>query len=171
MNHRVTLKKLAASSVGLVALPLWAESWSVNGVAKLPSSFSTRSKGVLASVTDTIIPPGTSFGASSLGVDKFLQKLLANCYEQDVLENVEKQLLALDGSAKRTYGNTFKRCSQPQRQALLAELDASENRNEKDFFTLIKSETIRGFVTSREVMSLYLNYKIQPVHYYHSVEV
>jgi hypothetical protein len=47
----------------------------------------------------------------------------------------------------------------------------SENKNEKDFFDLMKAETIRGFNTSREVMLKYLNYKIQPGHYYGCVDV
>ena len=35
----------------------------------------------------------------------------------------------------------------------------------------MKSETIRGFNTSREVMLQYLNYKIVPGHYYGCVDV
>ena len=171
MNRRTTLKKLIIASGGLVALPSWAENWSVSGVTKLPSSFSTASQEILASVADAIIPAGNSIGALSVGVDKFLQKLIANCYEKDIQENVETQLSALDASAKNAYGNTFTSCDQTQRQALLAKLESSEDKNEKDFFTLIKSETIRGFNTSREVMLQYLNYKILPGHYYGCVDV
>jgi len=159
------------ASGGLVALPAWAENWIPSELAKVPSSFSIASPEILASVADTIIPAGNSIGALSVGVDKFLQKLLANCYEKDVQENVDKQLSALDASARTTYGNTFTVCDQAQREALLTRLANSEDKNEKDFFTLIKSETIRGFNTSREVMLQYLNYKILPGHYYGCVDV
>src|SRR5687768_2892313 len=158
MNRRTTIKNLLAASGGLVALPSWAQSWSVAEVTKIPSSFSVTSQEILASVADAIIPPGNSIGALSVGVDKFLQKLIANCYEKDVQENVNTQLAALDASARGTYGNPFSSCDQAQRQTLLTKLAASEDKNEKDFFTLIKSETIRGFNTSREVMLQYLNY-------------
>jgi hypothetical protein len=47
----------------------------------------------------------------------------------------------------------------------------STNKAEKDFFDLIKSETIRGFNTSQKVMQEYLGYKVAPGHYYGSVDV
>jgi hypothetical protein len=171
MNRRTTLKKLALAFGGLVVLPSWAKSWSVDDITKLPSSFSAANEEILASVADAIIPQGNSVGAISVGVDKFLQKLIANCYEKDVQENVNKQLSALDASANSTYGSSFTGCNQAQRQALLTKLTTSEDKNETDFFTLIKSETIRGFNTSREVMLQYLNYKILPGHYYGCVDV
>jgi len=156
---------------GLVTLPSWARDWTVGNITKLPSSFSLTDQEILASVADAIIPPGNSIGALSVGVDKFLQKLIANCYEEDVQQNVNKQLSALDASARNTYGNPFTSCDQAQRQALLTKFSTSEDKNEKDFFTLMKSETIRGFNTSREVMLQYLNYKILPGHYHGCVDV
>jgi len=159
------------ASGALVALPSWARDWTVGDVTKLPSSFSVTDQEILASVADAIIPPGNSIGALSVGVDKFLQKLIANCYEAEVQQNVNKQLSALDASARNTYGNSFTSCDQLQRQAILTKLASSEDKNEKDFFTLMKSETIRGFNTSREVMLQYLNYKILPGHYHGCVDI
>ena len=159
------------ASGALVALPSWARNWTVGDVTKLPSSFSVTDQEILASVADAIIPPGNSIGALSVGVDKFLQKLIANCYEAEVQQNVNKQLSALDASARNTYGNSFTSCDQLQRQAILTKLASSEDKNEKDFFTLMKSETIRGFNTSREVMLQYLNYKILPGHYHGCVDI
>jgi hypothetical protein len=48
---------------------------------------------------------------------------------------------------------------------------ASENKDDKDFFDLMKSETIRGFSTSKEVMTKYLKYKVAPGHYHGCVDV
>ncbi len=171
MNRRTSLKNLLVATGGLIALPSWAENWSVPGLAHLPSSLSPTNQEILASVTDTIIPVGNSIGALSVGVDKFLEKLIANCYEKDVQDNVAKQLEALDLSAKNTHGVSFKECTQTQREALLTGLSVSETKEEKDFFDLMKSQTIRGFNTSREVMLQYLNYKIVPGHFFGCVDV
>lgn len=171
MNRRTSLKNLLLASGGLIALPSWAENWTVNDLTILRSSFSVTSQEILAAVADTIIPAGNSIGALSVGVDKFLQKLIANCYEPDVQENVKKQLEVLNANAKDTYGTSFVSCDQMQRQELLNKLSVSEDKNEKDFFDLMKSETIRGFNTSREVMLQYLNYKILPGHYDGCVDV
>ena len=171
MNRRTSLKNLLVATGGLIALPAWAQEWSISDLKTLYSSFSASSQEILASVADTIIPPGNAIGALSVGVDKFLQKLIDNCYEADVQENVRTQLAALDDNAKKTYGNPFKSCDQLQREALLTNFSVSENKNEEDFFDLMKSETIRGFNTSREVMLQYLNYKILPGHFYGCVDV
>lgn len=171
MNRRTTLKNLLIASGGLITLPSWAQHWSAEELTTLPSSFATADQQLLSAVADTILPAGNSIGALSVGVDKFLEKLIANCYEHDVQENVKTQLSALDNNAKTAYGNSFTSCDQTQRQSLLQKLEASENEKEKEFFKLIKSETIRGFNTSREVMLKYLNYKILPGHYYGCVDV
>ena len=100
-----------------------------------------------------------------------MQKLIEKCYDQSVQENVKKQLMDLEASAQRIYKTTFANCDQSQRQELLIKLSTSEKKEEKDFFNLMKSETIRGFNTSKEVMTTYLNYQIFPKHYYGCVDV
>lgn len=172
MNRRHALKNIAIASGGLITLPLWMR---CGGSGETPaihlSSFSLSEQKLLAGITDTIIPAGNSIGALAMEVDKFLQKLIDNCYEKDVQDNVKAQLKALEASAKTIHGKSFDDCTQAQRQELLLKLSTSANKAEKDFFTLMKSETISGFNTSQEVMQEYLNYKVAPGHYYGCVDL
>lgn len=161
MNRRDSLKYLFAASGGLVALPPWADGWTSESIAHL-SSFTATEQEVLASIVDTIIPFGNGYGALSVGVDKFLVKLIDNCYEADVKNNVKEHLKAL---------SEFPRMSQKEREATLLSYEKSDVENDKQFFKLIKSETIRGFSTSKEVMLNHLKYKIAPGHYYGCVDV
>lgn len=154
-----------AASGALVALPSWAVAWDVCNLNDL-TSFSIIEQNLLASVADTIIPSGNSIGALSVGVDQFLQRLIDKCYDHEVQENVRNQLNGLEEAAQKTHQKPFAQCNQQQRQVLLLQLSTSENKNEKDFFGLVKSETIRGFNTSREVMVNYLHYKLVPGHFY-----
>jgi len=167
MDRRNAVKKIVIVSGSLISLPFWMTGCD-NGdtVATHLSSFSVAEQELLASVSDTIIPAGNSIGALSVGVDKFLQKLVDDCYEKEVQDNVKVQLNALQTSAKAMHGKSFSKCTQPQRQELLTKMSLSANKTEKDFFTLMKSETIRGFNTSKQVMEKYLNYKVAPGHYY-----
>jgi hypothetical protein len=171
MNRRDSIKTLVAVSGGLIALPSWAKEWRADSLNITSSPFSFDEQATLASVADTIIPPGNSIGALSVGVDKFMQKLFADCYEKEAQESIKAQLIALDSTANTSYGKSFATCDQSQRQEMLHKLSISENKIEKDFFTTMKSETIRGFTTSREVMMNYLNYKPVPGHYYGCVDV
>ena len=81
------------------------------------------------------------------------------------------QLLSLDEKSGVTYQKPFKDCDQMQREQLLLTLSTSEDEKQRAFFELIKSETIRGFRTSRQVMVDYLQYKQAPGHYYGCVDV
>jgi gluconate 2-dehydrogenase subunit 3-like protein len=176
MNRRKVLKQLAIAAGGLITLPQWMVSCGISDSNVHTTSFSSTEQQLLASVSDAIIPPGNptaigSIGALSVGVDKYLQKLIDDCYEKDVQENAKLQLNGLEKSAKTKFEKSFAECSQLQRQELFSALSASNVKAEKDFYTLIKSETIRGFNTSQKVMQDYLNYKVAPGHYYGCVDV
>lgn len=161
MNRRDSLKYLFAASGTLVVLPTWAEGWTRESIIH-HSSFSASEQETLASIVDTIIPAGDSIGALSVGVDKFLVKLIENCYEPDVQESIRKELALL---------TAFPGKSQKERESILTGMEKSDVASQSQFFKLIKAETIRGFNTSREVMLKHLKYKIAPGHYYGCVDV
>ena len=171
MDRRASIKTLIAATGGLVALPAWAEGWSSDDVGEGSSYWSVSEQDTLSGIADTIIPAGSSIGALSVGVDKFLQKLLENCYEADVRDNVKRQLGVLDASAMTAFQINYAKCNQASRESLLLKFANSTTKEEKDFFDLIKAETIRGFNTSKEVMLGYFKYKMVPGHYYGCVDI
>lgn len=171
MNRRTALKKLAIASGGLIILPHWMGCGTNDKPATHLSSFSANEQQLIASITDTIIPAGNAIGALTVGVDKFLQKIIDDCQEKAVQDNVKVQLKKLEIQSKDQFKKSFSESSQEERQKLLLQLSTSRDKNEKDFFTLMKSETIRGFNTSQQVMEKYLHYKVAPGHYHGCVNV
>ena len=169
MNRRYSLRYLFASSGLLISLPVWAQDWSSESLNH-SSTFSPDEQGILTSVADTIIPTGNGLGAISVGVDKFLQKLIDECYLPEVQSNIKSQLAALDSNAQKNHSKNFAQCTQKDREALLLAFSSSTEKHENDFFKLMKSETIRGYNTSKEVMTQ-LKYKVAPGHYYGCVDV
>ena len=170
MDRRKVLKQIVIATGGLITLPQWMISCGISDSNVHATSFSSVEQQLLASVADAIIPAGNpaatgSIGALSVGVDKYLQKLIDDCYEKDVQDNVKLQLNGLEKSAKTKFKKSFIDCSQLQRQELLLALSSSNVKAEKDFLALIKSETIKGFNTSQTVMQEYLTYKVAPGHY------
>src|SRR5689334_2348120 len=165
MNRRKVLKQLAIATGGLITLPQWITSCGISDSTVHATSFTSTQQQILASVCDMIIPAGNAIGALSVGVDKYLQKLIDDCYEKDVQDNVKLQLDGLEKSAKTKFKKSFSECSQAQRQELFLALSSSAVKTEKDFCTLIKSETIKGFSTSQKIMQGYLNYKVAPGHF------
>jgi hypothetical protein len=165
MNRRSALKNLTLVSGSLISLPAWMVSCGISDKDSHHSGFNSIEQRILAAVADTVIPAGNAIGALSVGVDKFLQKIIDDCYEKPVQVNVKKQLHALDRYAETGHDKPFAECTQRQREKLLLKLAGSADKDEKEFFTLIKTETIRGFNTSRKVMEEYLGYKIAPGYY------
>lgn len=154
------------------------------------SGFTPNAQATLAGLVDAIIPGGGAGapeggvagaggtaaaagapGALAVGVDKFLQKLIDDCYEPTAKEAVKKQLAALDDAAKSAYGHSLAAATLEQRQAVVRQWAASTDKDQKDFVTLMKGEIIRGFNTSQKVMEDYLHYKVAPGHYYGCIDI
>jgi hypothetical protein len=171
MNRRETIKALMAASGTMIALPSWADEWTRADVISHKTSFSTANQETLAAVVDTIIPYGNNIGALSVGVDKYLQKLIDDCFEKEVQDNISTQLRLLEASVQSLHKRSLKECDRVERQEILLRLSSSGDVAQQDFFKLIKSETIRGFNTSREVMVNYLHFRQVPGHYYGCVDV
>jgi hypothetical protein len=169
VNRRDTIKKLALLSSGMIALPAWANGWHIHQLTG-NSVFDFSEQQILSAAADAVIPAGNSIGALSVGVDKFLEKLFSDCYDADVQGNIKKQLNKLENLSVSIYGKSFAATDLLQRQDLLLKLSQGE-QDEKDFFALLKAETIRGFSTSKEVLADHLNYKHIPGHYYGCVDV
>ncbi len=165
MNRRNSLKNLFLTTTGLVVLPTWAKGWSPSILLVNPI-FSASEQSTLASVAGTFIPKGDAIGALDVGVELFLQKLFADCYELLVQENIKFQLNSLEQNALKAFSTSFPNCDQFKREILLLAMSNSEDPNEKEFFELLKSETIRGFRTSREVMRKYYKYVVAPGHFH-----
>jgi hypothetical protein len=171
MNRRKAINNIVLATGGLITLPQWMVSCGISETNSHSTSFSISEQKTLASIADTIIPAGNSIGALSVEVDKYLQKLIDDCMEKEVKDNVKIQLKAIETNAEKQHGKSFADCTQKQREDLLLKFTSSENKQEKDFFNLIKSETIRGFNTSQKVMKEYLGYKVAPGHYYGCVNI
>lgn len=172
MKRRTLIKKVGVAAGSLAVLPSWAHSWTVEKISSADGFLSRVSMARLASLVDTILPASKDgLGGLEVGVDQFLEKLFARCYEQEVQDHIKDQLQNLNVISNKIYQNEFENINQEQRLALFGALESSENAAEKDFFELIKSEAIRGFSTSRVVMTRYLRYRVVPGNYQGCVPV
>jgi hypothetical protein len=160
------------ASGSLATLPAWANNWTKQDFTTESGHFLEGQEELLASLVDTILPADQDgVGGIKVGVDQFLIKLFDQCYDAEVQENIKDRMGGLQQKAKTRFGRSFKDCDQSQRQELLLACGHSENESEKNFFDLIKSESIRGFRTSREVMIKYYKYRVAPGHYHGCVDV
>jgi len=161
------------ASAGLVALPAWAREWSLEESDRtfLPSFLTVDEAATLAAVADTFIPAAGAIGALDVEVDTFLIKLFANCYDAAVQENLRRQFNKLETASAEAFGISFAGGTQAEREGLLLAMAASEDPDQVAFFELMKGETIRGFLTSRQVMREYSDYVVAPGHFHGCVAI
>jgi hypothetical protein len=171
MNRRAVLQNLATAAGGLLVLPAWANGWNKASVMSFETGFSLGQDALLAEMVETIIPATDTPGAKALHVHTFIQKMITDCYEQDVQQNTLKGLLTVEELSKQQFGQPFVACPASQRMDILGRLEKSEDTQQKSFYSLIKELTIQGYLSSEYVMVNHSNYQMAPGHYYGCVPV
>lgn len=171
MQRRVALRNLAVAAGGLLNLPAWANGWNQTTVESASPFLSTKPADALAAMVDTLIPATDTPGAKELAVPQFIQKMVADCYDQAAQDNVKKGLAALDELARQTYNKPFADGDAEQRTALLTRLAQTTDADQKTFYALVKGLTIRGYTTSEYVMTNLMHFEPTPGYYHGCVPV
>lgn len=144
MKRRSILKSLGASAVAAVALPSWAHGWTQETLPKV--SFFTKTEADVANtLVGAIIPEGETPGAASLGVDKFIEVMLKDCYGTKEQDAFKAGLKELEEAAMETFEKSFADCSSAQQQHLFEGLGVYDNADLRKFHGLVKYLTIRGY--------------------------
>lgn len=169
MNRRNSLKILGGTAFGIAGLALADWKWQLLDGMSHKGFFTSKEEKLIYSIADTIIPEGlpakTStpeakpIGAITTGTDIYLMQVFEHCYEKEDQDKIKLQLASLTKKG-------FLDASKKEREAMLLALNSSENEDEKEFFDLMKKETITGFTTVKEVMVDYRNYKVAPGYYH-----
>lgn len=173
MQRRTSLKILASTFVGAMALGHWSVGATViNAIINNPS-LNAAQHDLLVCITDTIlpkIPTQAAYGALELGVPIYLIDSLVHCEPLEVRENLITQLDQLEHKAMLLHSSAFADCERSAREALLLSFAQSSSEPEKAFFAVIKQRCIRGYLTSQAVMTQRYHYQVIPGHYKPCIE-
>jgi hypothetical protein len=174
MDRRKSLKIIGGSVAGIAGLALADWKWQILDRITHAGFFSFEEEQLIAVIADTFIPAGLPakvptpdaqpIGALSTGTDQFLLKLFEKCYEKEDQDLIKAQLKALRQSG-------FQDLSREEKEKALMALKDSEKDDEKKFYDLMRSNTIMGFTTVKEVMANYRGYKVAPGFYHGCVDV
>ncbi|GAB3255424.1 lactose 3-dehydrogenase subunit gamma LacC [Larkinella harenae] len=171
MERRKALKSLAVAVGGLVTLPGWANNWSPANLPANASFLAPKADALLAEVVEAIIPATDTPGAKALGVHTFIQKIVTDCMEPSAQETLTKGLTAVETQARATQNRSFSSLDNSQRTELLRAMSQSAEADQKDFVSLVKGLTIRGYMTSEYVMNNIVRYQMIPGFYHGCIPV
>lgn len=169
MKRRDALKNMMLASGGILTLPSWAIGWNADEMGKMNTTFTDYEINLISSIVDIIIPSNGEIGALSVGVDQYLVGLISKCYEEPFRGNIRSKLYQLDDNANDKFNKSFLNCDKTEQTEIFVAMKSNENN--EDFFNFMKSQTIRGFETSEEVMVNYHGFVLMPGFYDGNVDV
>lgn len=171
MNRRIALKNIALATAGLLLLPGCEGGWTGKDVQLGEGFLTLKQEELLAELVETFIPAIDTPGAKELQVHSFIQKLLADCYEKEVQERFKSGLEQVEALAETTYDKAFASLAVGEREAILQQLEQSEEPVQQEFYALLKDLTIHGYMTSQYVMTNIIKYEMVPGRYLGCVPV
>lgn len=162
MKRRETLKYLGLSIGSVITLPAWANSWNGNALSNNALNISLENETLLAEMVETIIPTTDTAGAKSLGIDKFIQKIVADCLDRPSRETFGQGFELLEEQTKKAHNKSFVQCSSLQRVEILRQIEKDKSNSANKFYGLVKGLTIQGYLNSEYVMVNHYGYKMIP---------
>ena len=170
MERRKAIKGIALSLGSMVSLPTWASGWNSTTIA---TTFHPKigNETLLAELVETIIPSTNTLGAKGLDVHKFIQKMIADCYEKPAQESFEKNLRNIDPLSIKAFGKPFAEGDTTQRINFLLSLSKSEDKDTQDFYKTLRSLTLQGYTSSEYYMTKFTDYEMAPARYFGCVPV
>ncbi len=170
MQRRTALKNVAATMGAMVALPAWASGWNSKNIRKV-GILTTAEDAMLAEVVETFIPVTDTPGAKELNVHRFVQKMVADCYEPEARKTLTNGLASLDKYSQQTFKKPFAAGTPAQRIHILEGLELSDEPSVRAFFPLVKNLTIQGYMNSEYVMTNLTHYEMIPGRWHGCVPV
>jgi hypothetical protein len=105
---------------------------------------SAEQEAFLAEVADIIIPTTDTPGAKAAGADKFIVRVMRDCYKKEDQDKFYAGLAKLDTDSKAKFGKGFVELDTAQKN----EMVKLATVNDKPFFLRIKELTVTGYFTS-----------------------
>ena len=171
MQRRTALKSVALSIGSVIMLPSWANAWNIKTLQNQHFNLNFLQETLLAEIVETIIPKTDTPGAKDLAINKFVEKMVADCYDKKAQEVFAKGLVSVENMAKKDYSKSFVECDGKQKLAILNSMLNSSNNEDKNFVGLVKNITIQGYLNSEYVMTNLRIYEFVPGRYHGCVPV
>ena len=149
MNRREAVQRVALMMGGVLSAPLMAGVMGqvTNKGASL--NITADQEALLAEVADIIIPttdtPGeASPGAKAAGAEKFIVRVMRDCYKKEDQDKFYAGLAKLDADSQAKFGKGFVDLDLVQKN----EMVKLSTVNDKPFFQRMKELTVTGYFTS-----------------------
>ncbi len=130
---------------------------------------------LIIAIADTILPRTASPSASDVKVDRFIDLLLKDVFEEDVKQKILLGLLEFDKDCKSITGISFVELNQSEQYTYLEKIDKEIMEQEYDelvpFYYTFKHLVITTYFTTEQGVKQNLNYMPIPGAYVGEVDL
>ncbi|MCF2488769.1 gluconate 2-dehydrogenase subunit 3 family protein [Dyadobacter sp. CY347] len=144
MNRREAVQKITFLLGGTLSAPLMAGIMGEKLNFGPSLDISAEQEALLADVADTIIPATGTPGAKAAGADKFITRIMRDCYEMADQKKFYSGLDKIDAQSKEVYSKGFSALDATQKTDIIKRTTVSD----KPFFLQMKGLTVTGYFTS-----------------------
>jgi hypothetical protein len=145
MNRRDAVRNISLILGGVLSAELTAALQGQVLNTGAPLAASPGQEALLAEAADTILPTTDTPGAKAAGVEKFIVRVLRDCYRPEAQIRFYDGLARLDGAGRAAHGRAFTELTAEQRHGVLL----AATKTDKAFFLLLKQLTVAGYFTSK----------------------
>ncbi|MES2519027.1 MAG: gluconate 2-dehydrogenase subunit 3 family protein [Bacteroidota bacterium] len=144
MNRREAVQRVALMMGGVLAAPLMAGVMGQITNRGASVVITADQEAFLAEVADIIIPTTDTPGAKAAGVEKFIVRVMRDCYKKEDQDKFYAGLAKLDADSQAKFGKGFVELDLAQKN----EMVKLSTVNDKPFFQRMKELTVTGYFTS-----------------------
>lgn len=144
MNRRDAIQHVAILLGSVISAPTMAGvlGQKLNAGESIPVT--AEQEAFLAELADVIIPTTATPGAKAAGVEKFIVRVMRDCYPKEDQEKFYSGLTQLNSDSRTSFGKSFVELDVKQKNDAVRALTVSN----KPFFLRIKELTVTGYFTS-----------------------
>jgi len=116
-----------------------------------PVLFSNLQARTVSELAEVILPADDYPGAKDLGVPPFIEKMVADIYDEDARNDFLTGIDEFNLAAKKTFNNDYPDCSSEQKFRMADEYNTralTDEHQNRPFFLAVKELTILGYFTS-----------------------
>lgn len=144
MNRREAVQRVALMMGGVLAAPLMAGVMGQVTNTGTSVAVTAEQEALLAEVADIIIPTTDTPGAKAAGVEKFIVRVMRDCYKKEDQDKFYAGLAKLDADSQAKFGKGFVALDLAQKN----EMVKLSTTTDKPFFQKMKELTVTGYFTS-----------------------
>lgn len=140
-----------------------------------PQFFSQDQANTIAEMSDHLLPATETPGAKDVYADRFMDKLIAECWDEKAQQEFLTGLQGFQDSCRKLYGNGFEECSVEERDAIIQAKEAVpyrsaryvwgnkiKNQSGVSFYRQFKGLLLLGYFSSEQIGKEVLKYDPVP---------